>query len=146
MVMVCLLLILQGEPAAGEEKMPLPKVLIFSRNQSDGENLSSILGPERYDIFWTENGPETIVQALTGNLDAVVIFLQKRGHRELEYIPCLNSIDEALPVVVISDHDSLKLQREIRRHRVFYYLPQPVEADEIRAVMGDAIASSEKRR
>ena len=126
--------------------MPLPKVLIFSRNHADGENLSAILGQNDYDVFWTENGPETIVQALTGNLDAVVIFLHRRGHRELEYIPCLNSIDETLPVVVISDHDSLKLQREIRKHRVFYYLPQPVEADEIRAVMVDAITSAEKRK
>ena len=126
--------------------MPLPKVLIFSRNEGDGKTLSKTLGSESYEIFWTENGPETIVQALTGNLDAVVIFLQKRGHRELEYIPCLNSIDEALSIVVVSHRDTLKLQREVRRHRVFYYLPQPVETDEIRAVMRDAVASSGKRR
>ena len=125
--------------------MPLPKVLIFSREQVDGDRLSTILGVDSYDIVWTDNGPETIVQALAGILDAVVIFVQKKGHRELEYIPCLNSIDDTLPVVVISDQDSLKFQREIRRHRVFYYLPQPVEADEIRSVMQDAIASSRKR-
>jgi DNA-binding NtrC family response regulator len=126
--------------------MPLPRVLIYSRKPADGENLSAILGSGAYDAAWTDNGPDVIIQALTGNLDAVVIFLQKKGHRELEYIPCLNSIDETLPVVVISDHDSLKLQREVRRHRIFYYLPQPLEAEEIRAVMGDAVASSGKRR
>ena len=126
--------------------MPLPKVLIFSRKPADGDNLSAILGTETYDLVWTDNGPETIVQALAGGLDAVVIFVQKKGHRELEYIPCLNSIDETLPVVVVSDQDSLKLQREIRRHRVFYYLPQPVEADEIRAVMRDATAGAGRKR
>jgi DNA-binding NtrC family response regulator len=126
--------------------MPLPKVLIFSREKVDGEKLSTILGVYLYDIVWTDNGPETIVQALAGNLDAVVIFVQKKGHRELEYIPCLNSIDDTLPVVVVSDQDSLKFQREIRRHRVFYYLPQPLEADEIRSVMEDAVASVSKRR
>ena len=124
----------------------MPKVLIFSREKVDGEKLSTILGVDLYDIVWTDNGPETIVQALAGNLDAVVIFVQKKGHRELEYIPCLNSIDDTLPVVVVSDQDSLKFQREIRRHRVFYYLPQPLEADEIRSVMEDAVASAGKRR
>ena len=124
----------------------MPKVLIFSREKVDGEKLSTILGVDLYDIVWTDNGPETIVQALAGNLDAVVIFVQKKGHRELEYIPCLNSIDDTLPVVVVSDQDSLKFQREIRRHRVFYYLPQPLEADEIRSVMEDAVASASKRR
>ena len=124
----------------------MPKVLIFSREKVDGEKLSTILGVDLYDIVWTDNGPETIVQALAGNLDAVVIFVQKKGHRELEYIPCLNSIDDTLPVVVVSDQDSLKFQREIRRHRVFYYLPLPLEADEIRSVMEDAVASASKRR
>ena len=61
--------------------MPLPKVLIFSREKVDGEKLSTILGVDLYDIVWTDNGPETIVQALAGNLDAVVIFVQKKGHR-----------------------------------------------------------------
>lgn len=126
--------------------MPLPKILIFSRKPADGDHLKSMLGSNSYEIEWTDSGPEAIVQALSGGLDAVVIFLQKTGHRELEYLPCLNSIDQGLPIVVISDHESIKLQREIRKHRIFYYLPQPVDADEIRAVMRDAVTTSGKRR
>ncbi len=125
-----------------EVMMPLPKVLTFSKDRADGDNFTRIVGSERYEMIWTDNGPEAIVQALSGGLDIVVIFLRKRGYRELEYIPCLNSIDQNLPIIVVSDHDSLKLQREIRKHKVFYYLPQPVEADEIRAVMRDAVAAS----
>jgi DNA-binding NtrC family response regulator len=126
--------------------MSLPKILIFSRKPADGESLTEILGAGTYDLRWTDNGPETIIQALSGTIDVVVIFLQSKGQRELEYVPCLNSINDQLPVVVISHHDSLKLQREVRRHRVFYYLPQPVEAEEIRAVMGDAVAASARKR
>jgi DNA-binding NtrC family response regulator len=122
--------------------MPLPKVLTFSKDRADGDEFTKIVGPGNYEVLWTDNGPETIVQALSGGLDIVVIFLRRRGHRGLEYIPCLNSIDQNLPVIVISDHDSLKLQREIRKHKVFYYLPQPVEADEIRAVMAEAAATA----
>ena len=126
--------------------MPLPKVLTFSKDRADGDEFTKIVGSDNYEILWTDNGPETIVQALSGGLDIVVIFLRRRGHRELEYIPCLNSIDLNLPVIVISDHDSLKLQREIRKHKVFYYLPQPVEADEIRAVMADAAATTARKQ
>jgi DNA-binding NtrC family response regulator len=125
--------------------MPLPKVLTFSRDRADGDEFTKIVGAESYEIHWTDNGPETIIRALSGGLDIVVIFLRRKGHRELEYIPCLNSIDQHLPIIVISDHDSLKLQREIRKHRVFYYLPQPVDAEEIRAVMRDAAATAAKR-
>ena len=124
----------------------MPKILVFSKKPADGENIATILRSEGYDVAWTDNGPETIVQALSGGLDIVVIFLRRRGHRELEYIPCLNSIDQNLPVIVISDHDSLKLQREIRKHKVFYYLPQPVEANEIRAVMADAAATAARKQ
>ena len=125
--------------------MSLPKVLTFSKNRADGDGFTKIVGPENYDIAWTDNGPETIVQALSGGLDIVVIFLARRGHRELEYIPCLNSIDQSLPIIVISEHDSLKLQREIRKHKVFYYLPQPVDEEEIRAVMRDAAATAARK-
>jgi len=126
--------------------MPLPRVLTFSKDRADGDEFTKIIGSDNYEILWTDNGPETIVQALSGGLDIVVIFLRRRGHRELEYIPCLNSIDQNLPVIVISDHDSLKLQREIRKHKVFYYLPQPVEGDEIRAVMADAAATAARKQ
>ena len=126
--------------------MSLPKVLIFSKKTADGDQLEKLIGPRRFRFTWTDNGPEAIIQALSGGLDAVVIFIQSRGHRELEYIPCINSIDQNLPVIVISDHDTLKLQREIRKHRVFYYLPQPIEKDEIRAALADAAASAAKRR
>ncbi len=124
----------------------MSKVLIFSRRAADGDDLTRILGSESHEIIRTDNGPEAIIQALSGTLDAVIIFLQSKGLRELEYIPCLNSIDQNLPVIVISDHDSLKLQREIRKHKVFYYLPQPVEAEEIRAVLRDAVSPAVKKR
>ena len=126
--------------------MPIPMVLTFSKDRADGDEFTKIVGTDNYEILWTDNGPETIVQALSGGIDIVVIFLRRRGHRELEYIPCLNSIDQNLPVIVISDHDSLKLQREIRKHKVFYYLPQPVEANEIRAVMADAAATAARKQ
>ena len=124
----------------------MPKILIFSKKPADGENLATILRSEGYDLAWTDNGPEAIVQALSGGLDTVVVFLAGRGHRELEYLPCLNSIDQGLPIIVVSHHDTLALQREVRKHRVFYYLPQPVEADEIRAVMADAAATAARKQ
>lgn len=144
--MVCLLLLLLGKTVEAEAAMSLPKVLVFSKKADDGDQLETIIGKLRYRFTWTDNGPEAIIQALSGGLDAVIVFIQARGHRELEYVPCLNSIDHDLPVIVISDHDTLKLQREIRKHKVFYYLPQPIEKDEIRAVLGDAVSSAAKRR
>ena len=126
--------------------MALPKILVFSKKPADGDALAEILGQDRFRTVWTDNGPEAIIQALSGTLDAVVIHLHAKGQRELEYLPCLNSIDEGLSVVVVSHRDTLKLQREVRRHRVFYYLPQPVEPDEIKAVLKDAVISTGKRR
>ena len=144
--MVCLLLPLFVKQFEAEAAMSLPKLLVFSKKADDGDQLQQIIGKHRYRFTWTDNGPEAIIQALSGGLDAVIIFIQSRGHRELEYIPCINSIDHGLPVIVISDHDTLKLQREIRKHKVFYYLPRPVEKEEIRAVLGDAVAAAVKRR
>lgn len=126
--------------------MPIPKILIFSRRPADGNNLTKILVSEGYQVNWTDSGPEAMCQALSRELGAVIIFLQKKGYRELEYVPCLNRIDHTLPVIVISDHDSLKLQREVRQYKVFYYLPQPLDMEEIKAVLRDAMATFERKR
>jgi DNA-binding NtrC family response regulator len=105
-----------------------------------------LLRTERYQIILTDSGPETISQVLSGKLAAVIIFLRKTGDRELEYVPCLNRSDQTLPIIVISEYDSLKLQREVRKHRVFYYSPQPLHTDEIRAVLRDAVATAVRKR
>ena len=126
--------------------MPIPKVLVFSRKPPEEGGIATILGEEGYQAEWTDSGPSAICEALTGALAACIIFVGRNAEREVDYIPCLNRVDPKLPIIVISEHDSVELQRRVRRHRVFYYLLLPLERDEIRAVLRSAVRTPAKKR
>jgi DNA-binding NtrC family response regulator len=120
--------------------------MVFSRKPPEEGGLTSILADEGYQVDWTDSGPTAICEALTGTLAACVIFVGRNAEREVDYIPCLNRVDSTLPIIVISEHDSVELQRKVRRHRVFYYLLLPLDREEIRAVLRSAVRIPPKKR
>jgi DNA-binding NtrC family response regulator len=126
--------------------VPIPKVLVFSRRPPQEAGLTKILADEGYQVEWTDSGPAAICEALTGALAACVIFVGRNAEREVDYIPCLNRVDAKLPIIVVSEHDSVELQRKVRRHRVFYYLLLPLDREEFRAVLRSAVRTPPKRR
>ena len=126
--------------------MPIPKVLVFSRKPPEEGGIASILSQEGYQAEWTDSGPTAICEALSGALGACIIVVSRNGDREVDYIPCLNRVDPKLPIIVISEHDSVELQRRIRRHRVYYYLLMPINREEIRAVLRSAAPLTPRRR
>lgn len=126
--------------------MPLPKVLVFSRRPPTEGGISRLLADDGYQVMWTDNGPEAICEALSGNLAACVIIVGRSAEREVDYLPCLNRVDPRLPVIVVSDHDTIELQRKVRRHRVFYYLLEPLDPAEFRAVIRSAVRPPARRR
>lgn len=126
--------------------MPTPKVLVFSRKPTGEGGIATILTEEGYQVEWTDSGPSAICEALSGALAACIIFVGRVADREVDYIPCLNRVDPKLPIIVVSEHDSVELQRRIRKHRVYYYLPLPVERDELRSVLRGAVRVPPKRR
>ena len=119
--------------------MPIPKVLVFSRKPPEEGGITTILNDEGYQVEWTDSGPAAICEALSGALSACIIFVSRNAEREVDYIPCLNRVDPKLPIIVISEHDSVELQRKVRRHRVFYYLLLPIDREEIRSVLRSAV-------
>ena len=126
--------------------MPIPRLLVFSRRPPEEGGISTILSDEGYQVEWTDSGPTAICEALSGALAACIIFVGRSADREVDYIPCLNRVDPKLPIIVISEHDSVELQRRIRRHRVYYYLLLPLDRDELRAVLRGAVRLPVKRR
>lgn len=126
--------------------MPTPKVLVFSRQAPREGGLSRLLADDGYQVEWTDSGPAAICEALTGTFGACIIVVGRGADREVDYLPCLNRVDPKLPIIVVSDHDSIELQRKVRRHRVFYYLPQPLDPPELRAVLRSAIRPPARRR
>jgi len=112
-------------------------VLVLSR-RSPGTELAATLDELGFQAEWTDSGAGAICEAAAGDLALCVIGVSREDEEDLEFLPCLNQVDPWLPVIVVNDRDSLETQRKVRSHRVFYYLVEPLDRDEVRAVIDAA--------
>lgn len=117
--------------------LPSARVLVLSQ-RSPGFTLAAALDDLGFQAEWTDSGPAAIYEAAAGDIALCVIAVGCQGEEELDYLPCLNQIDPWLPVIVVNDFDSLETQRKVRSHRVFYYLVEPLNPEEVQAVVDAA--------
>ena len=117
--------------------LPSARVLVLSR-LTPGAEMAAALDDLGFQTEWTDSGAGAVCEAAAGDLALCVIGVSRLGEEDLEYLPCLNQVDPGLPVIVVNDCDSLETQRKVRSHRVFYYLVEPLERDEVRAVIDAA--------
>lgn len=117
--------------------LPSARVLVLSQ-QSPGAELAAALDELGFQAEWTDSGAVAVCEAAAGDVALCVIGLSRESEEDLEYLPCLNQVDPWLPVIVVNDRDSIETQRKVRSHRVFYYLVEPLDRDEVRAVIDAA--------
>ncbi len=117
--------------------LPSARVLVLSQ-RSPGTELMAALDELGFQTEWTDSGAGAICEAAAGDLALCIIGVGGQREEDLGYLPCLNQVDPWLPVIVVNDRDSLETQRRVRSHRVFFYLVEPLERDEVRAVIDAA--------
>jgi DNA-binding NtrC family response regulator len=117
--------------------LPSARVLVLSQN-SPGEELETALDELGFQAEWTDSGPGAICEAAAGDFALCVIAVDHQSEKELDYLPCFNQVDPWLPVIIVNESDSLETQRKVRSHRVFYYLVEPLNPEEVQAVIDAA--------
>lgn len=117
--------------------LPSARVLVFSQ-RSPGTELATALDELGFQAEWTDSGAGAICEAAAGDLALCVIGVSRQSEADLDYLSCLNQVDPWLPLIVVNDRDSLVTQRKVRSHRVFFYLVEPLDRDEVRAVIDAA--------
>ena len=70
---------------------------------------------------------------------AAVLGIGGRGGVDSGAISFVHSVRRELPVIVVSDEDSLELERSAREAGIFYYFVSPLDPDEVKAVVKDVL-------
>jgi len=117
--------------------LPSARVLVLSQ-RTPGTELSTVLDELGFQAEWTDSGAGAICEAAGADLALCVIGVSHESEADLEFLPCLNQVDPWLPVIVVNDCDSLATQRKVRSNRVFYYLVEPLDRDQLREVIDAA--------
>lgn len=70
---------------------------------------------------------------------AIVLGFEPAAGADLDTIEMIHAIHKTVPVIVVAKADSLDLERRARETRIFYYLVEPLQRDEVDAVIDDLL-------
>ena len=119
----------------------MPDVLICERDRSVAQSWAELLAADGRTVDVAEPVKVAVEEALSESCGMVVVTVSPRDDEGLELIPAVHEVDPKMPVVAVGETESLELEREARIRKVFYYLVQPVEPDELKAVVGRALGT-----
>jgi DNA-binding NtrC family response regulator len=114
-------------------------ILVCIGDHPLNQYLANLLSGEGYRVEVTQRGSEAIHKILSKKFKAVILGMDIEGMSGEEVISIVNKIDTNLPIIAIAADDSLETARRIRSKKIFYYFIKPINDEEMRAVVRDAI-------
>jgi len=121
-------------------------VLCVSESTQDVRAIEDPLNADGHEVIFAGDRLRAIEILLARGCDAAVLFLGASSREIWDLIPLVGRVDPRLPILTVAQEDSVETQREIRRSRVFYHLTQPVDADEVREALREALMHRESSR
>ncbi|MFQ5852073.1 MAG: response regulator [Candidatus Binatia bacterium] len=117
-------------------------ILICNSDKRLNRYLRRVLTEEGYEVEATFDVMDAIHRILTRRYRTLILELSTDGMDEIEALPIINKIDGQLPIVTVTDDESLETQRIARREKIFYYLIKPIDSKEIIEVVKAAMHKS----
>ena len=119
----------------------MPDVLICDPDRNHAESWSQPIEASGYTVAFVENGSLAVERVLEKPCGMAFVSVGANGDSGTDTISMLHDVDSEMPVVAVAERDSLDLQREVRSRKVFYYLVEPVDSEELATVVSRALAS-----
>ncbi len=124
------------------------KIIICGEDNQTAELLQNILSNEAYSFQHFEDIENAIQHLCPGDYQVLLIGLCQQSCEGkldgLRAIPILRKIDPGLPIIAIAHDESLETERKARMAGIFYYLLQPLEENEVRISVMNAVRKFER--
>ena len=119
------------------------KILICGEDSRTANFLQTSLKSESFVFQHFEDIENAIDHLNPGNYHVLLMGLGKATHQGkldgLRAIPIVRKIDPALQIIAIAHDESLETERKARMAGIFYYLLQPLEINEVRMSIMNAV-------
>ena len=116
-----------------------PELLAFGCREDDIAMLSEACDRIEPDLRVMTDARELARQAVTHRPLAIVLGFGQASVSHLGIISVIHAVRSQLPVIVIAENASLRLERIARQEKVFYYLVHPIERSEVEVVLQDLL-------
>ena len=104
------------------------KILVVDDSSSNVLLLQSFLEDEGFDIQIAYSGKEAIKTVSNYKPDIILLDLMMPGASGIDV---MDSIDSAIPVIMISANKVAALVKEAKEHGIKAYIQKPIDFDEI---------------
>jgi len=120
------------------------EILICIDNPNTLALLIPILLEEGYQVEVIEEPAKAIEKISREEYKTLILGLPMKEGIGLKAIPIINKNDPTLPIIVITEDDSLEFQRKVRKEKIFYYFVKSFDQEEMKAVVKNAISYRER--
>lgn len=122
-------------PTATEREV----ILVLGCDEGAIDMMTGCLESHGVDVSVVASPAELVREVVSRLPVAIVIGVRPDADADLDSIEMVHAVDGKLPVVVIASADSIELERRARETRIFYYLVEPLQLEELDAVVGDVL-------
>jgi DNA-binding NtrC family response regulator len=120
-------------------------ILLCDRDPLFAEAIERLLAEAGYTVETTNRPEEAISRLLPKRFGAMIFGLHSEKEEDAETIPVINRIDRQLPIIAIAEDDSLDLERRARKGKLFYYAVRPIDIEEVKEVVNQAVMRSKPK-
>jgi DNA-binding response OmpR family regulator len=121
------------------EGQRLSRVLVYECCPEREVSIQALLQQADYDLVPCESGEQLLEAVMAHKPDAVVYVFKPECQEDLGVLHLLRRLAPTVPLIVLANEGSLRLQRLVQEWRPIYYSVAPVEPAEIRLAVQAAL-------
>jgi DNA-binding NtrC family response regulator len=132
-----------------------PAVIVCEENEVERDRISKLLTDE-YQVSTSPKISEALTLVQRGVFAVILLSFDRETIAQelnvIQAITILQKIDPDLIIIIMAKENnfgmdnSLALEREIRTKEIFYYILKPVEEEELKKVIREAISCSKRTK
>src|SRR5258705_5641684 len=125
--------------------MPKPRILVIDDDAGIRESLKMTLEYDGYEVIGAATGQEGLALVERDAPDLVLLDVKMPGMDGLDVLERLRTMNEALPVVVVSGHGTISTAVEATKKGAFDFIEKPFSADRVLVSLRDALDQRQLR-
>jgi len=114
------------------------RVLVLGCSDDTIETMGRLLDSKGGALIVLDSISELTRQAISSRPVMIVLGVSLNSSSEIEAIGVIHAVLDRIPIIVVAEEDSLDLERRAREMNIFYYLVEPIQIEELEAVIDDS--------
>ena len=116
-------------------------VLVVDRDDEATIQLKDILTTDGYQVATCSDATQAVEQIAANGYQLVVLDVSPGNEQGIDALQRIRAVDDDVCVIATTSHPSVDMAVTAMKHQAFHYLRKPLEAEEFRAVLKEAVRS-----